>query len=148
MRRLWIEPVRWLLASLALVVGGLAIVLSTPSAEASTPGTVSGFGFRLDGSRCHLNVTYTVDGTKHRIKTDEQKRWCAYQPNHDDADASPTPVVFYDASAPERATLSPRGRLPTVAIALGSVGALVCAARIAKREPQRNEPVGPATVSR
>lgn len=58
-----------LLGSLALVVVGLVVLVRVPGPDHHVPGEITGFGGKLDGSECYMNVSYTVDGQSFRMKT-------------------------------------------------------------------------------
>lgn len=144
MRILRSELGRWLLLSLAVAVFGALALLRVPSTDASTVGHIAGFGFRLDGKKCYLSVTYTVQGTPFRLQSPHERRWCDYQPLYRQ-DGSV--VVYYRSSDPGTATLTPRGATPVAAVAIGLAGAAACCVVRMRRPRQRTAPQKPASVS-
>ena len=125
MRILRSGVMRWLLVSLAVLAFGVVGILRTPSTDASTPGDVSGFGFRLDGKECYLTVAYTVDGTRFHVQSPHERRWCDYQPLYRHGGSV---IVYYDSSEHGTATLTPRGVVPMTSVLIGLAGVGACGA--------------------
>ncbi|WP_028642218.1 hypothetical protein [Nocardioides sp. URHA0020] len=125
---------RWLLLSLAVVAFGAVGILRVPSTDASTAGDITGFGFRMDGKECYFNVAYTVHGAQFHMKSPHGQRWCDYQPLFR---RESSVVVYYDSSHPETATLTPRGRTPVAAVAIGLAGVVACCFFRMRRPRQR-----------
>lgn len=113
-----------MLCSLALIVVGLALVLRVPDMDHHVSGRIGGFGWKMDGSECYMNVRYTVDGEKYRLKSSRDKRWCGYGDLH--KIGKQYIPVYFDPATPEDGTLTPRGPWPKRAIALGVLGLLGC----------------------
>lgn len=112
---------RWLLVSVAILGLGVFGMVRTPGNAHSTWGEVVGFGFKLDGSGCYLTVSYAVDDTPLRFRTPRHERWCGYSPAERPRGTTPV-LVYYDASDPGTATLTPRGSAPTAATFVGLAG--------------------------
>ncbi len=137
MRFLKSEPARWLLISLAVFLFGLFSILRTPSTDATTVGEVSGIGAQLDGSGCYLTVKYTVDENSFHTQTSQEEKWCDFRSRILFGKTELVIVVHYDSSAPETATLTPRGRLPAAATVLGAAGVLVCGNQLLRRRAKQ-----------
>ncbi len=116
------------LLAFGLLVLALGIVdfVGVPSTDSSATGTVVARGFRLDGSECYLTAAYTVDGTRFRVDSSRDKRWCDFR--HDDSIP-----VHYDSADPGTATLTPRGGRQVGLVALGLLGVAGAVASAALR---------------
>lgn len=132
--------VRWAVGSLALTVVGLALVVRVPDMDHHVPGRVGGFGWKMDGSECYMNVSYTVDGQKFRITSSRDKRWCGYGGLH--MIGKQYIPVYFEPATPEDGTLTPRGPWPMRSIALGGLGLLGCLVAARRRARGQRQSVG------
>lgn len=128
----------WLAISSAVLLFGIFAFLRVPSTDATTVGQLTGFGAKLDNSKCYLSVSYTVDGVKSHLETPQEKKWCGYAPLLKRRTKTPL-VVHYDSAKPTEATLTPRGRLPSAAIVGGLAGVLLAGTQMALRRRRRSD---------